>query len=161
VTYIPACGPDDIVPVSRRDGVSQRPLLVNTIVFRVAIWREWGIFEYRIPLRAVSVSCSRMRAPQDRGQERVATGLDGSGEHQFAVSVVNQQSQLQIAPGTNFHPRVSTGIEFNINLPIVQAPFGSTGPTIRCGFTDDWGALRQHHMNNLYLQCRALGLTIH
>ena len=30
---------------------------------------------------------------------------------------------MQIAPGTNFNLRDSTGIEFNINLPIVQAPF--------------------------------------
>jgi len=37
--------------------------------------------------------------------------------------LLNQKPQLQIAPGTNFHPRVSTGVEFNINLPIVQAPF--------------------------------------
>jgi hypothetical protein len=31
--------------------------------------------------------------------------------------------QLAIAPGTNFHWRGSTGIEFVVQLPIIQAPF--------------------------------------
>jgi len=31
--------------------------------------------------------------------------------------------QLQIAPGTNFKPRTSTGIEFVVQLPIINAPF--------------------------------------
>jgi outer membrane protein insertion porin family len=31
--------------------------------------------------------------------------------------------QLGIAPGTNFRVRGSTGIEFGVQLPIVQAPF--------------------------------------
>jgi len=37
--------------------------------------------------------------------------------------LANQQAQLQIAPGTNFKLRDSAGIEFIVNLPIVQAPF--------------------------------------
>jgi outer membrane protein insertion porin family len=32
-------------------------------------------------------------------------------------------SQLQIAGGTSFRPRESAGIEFVVQLPIVQAPF--------------------------------------
>jgi outer membrane protein insertion porin family len=30
---------------------------------------------------------------------------------------------LSIYPGTNFRPRDSAGIEFGINIPIIQAPF--------------------------------------
>jgi outer membrane protein insertion porin family len=31
--------------------------------------------------------------------------------------------QLSLAPGTNFRFRASTGIEFVVQLPIIQAPF--------------------------------------
>jgi outer membrane protein insertion porin family len=36
---------------------------------------------------------------------------------------ININRQLPIASGTNFYPRMSTGIEFVVQLPIVQAPF--------------------------------------
>jgi len=72
---------------------------------------------------------------------------------------VNQQAQLQIAPGTNFKLRMSTGIEFIINLPIVQAPF-------RIYYA--YNPLRLHEtivapfdqLNNqtLFLTCSSLGL---
>jgi outer membrane protein insertion porin family len=37
--------------------------------------------------------------------------------------LANQGQQLQIASGTNFKMRASTGIQLDVNLPIVQAPF--------------------------------------
>jgi outer membrane protein insertion porin family len=35
----------------------------------------------------------------------------------------NLSRQLALAPGTNFRLRASTGIEFGVQLPIIQAPF--------------------------------------
>jgi outer membrane protein insertion porin family len=35
----------------------------------------------------------------------------------------NLKQQLSLAPGTNFRLRGSTGIEFGVQLPIIQAPF--------------------------------------
>jgi len=40
---------------------------------------------------------------------------------QFPLSSISRN--LQYAPGTNFKPRTSAGLELVINLPIVQAPF--------------------------------------
>ena len=48
------------------------------------------------------------------------TGVDFINKN---FPLANQPQQLEIAPGTNFRLRASTGIEFNVNLPIVQAPF--------------------------------------
>jgi outer membrane protein insertion porin family len=39
----------------------------------------------------------------------------------FPNTKINQR--LQLASGTNFRPRTSTGIEFVVQLPIVNAPF--------------------------------------
>jgi hypothetical protein len=54
-----------------------------------------------------------------------ALKLDPTGlatlQQQFPNSGVQQQ--LKIAPDTNFRPRGSAGIEFGVQLPIVQAPF--------------------------------------
>ena len=41
----------------------------------------------------------------------------------FANGGDNLTQQLSISPGTNFRLRGSTGIEFVVQLPIVQAPF--------------------------------------
>jgi outer membrane protein insertion porin family len=67
---------------------------------------------------------------------------------------------LAIASGTNFKIRASTGVEFIVNLPIVQAPF-------RIYYA--YNPLRLHQTlvapndiynpQSLYLQCRALGLV--
>jgi outer membrane protein insertion porin family len=89
-----------------------------------------GNFEYRIPI-AGPVSMSLF----------TDIGLDGilrPSQLQLApasLSLLRQeypnpyfpdtmvQSQLQVAGGSNFHPRMSTGIEFVVQLPIVNAPF--------------------------------------
>jgi outer membrane protein insertion porin family len=84
------------------------------------------------------------------------TGVENINQ-QFPL--VNQGQQLQIAPNTNFHIRDSVGIEFNINLPIVQAPF-------RIYWA--YNPLRLHetivapydkiNLANLFAQCQSLGL---
>ena len=48
------------------------------------------------------------------------TGFQGLADEFKGANLVNR---LAIAPGTNFRLRGSTGIEFSVQLPIVQAPF--------------------------------------
>lgn len=86
-----------------------------------------GVFnaEYRIPIAGpVSVSLFG-----DVGLAGVLRHnqlqLDPSGYSnllsQFPGKTIS--STLQIQPGTNFHTRMSTGVEFVVQLPIVNAPF--------------------------------------
>ena len=50
--------------------------------------------------------------------------LEASQEHMLTVQKdIGLNRQLGIAPGTNFRLRGSTGIEFVVQLPIIQAPF--------------------------------------
>ncbi len=137
------------------------PLVVNTITFPGGDLQGVGNLEYRIPL----VGPVGMTLFVDAGTTGVlnksALKLDPTGIANINSNfpLVNQQAQLQLAPNTNFWPRVSTGIEFNVNLPIVQAPF-------RIYWA--YNPLRMHqtivapydqiNAYNLYLQCRALGL---
>jgi outer membrane protein insertion porin family len=84
-----------------------------------------GNFEYRIPL----VGPVSMDLFVDGGVNGVLRRnqltLDPTGlanlQQQFPNSTFS--SQLQLAPKSNFQPRVSTGIQFVVQLPIVQAPF--------------------------------------
>jgi len=139
VTYIPSVVPTNIsFPYNRVvsglpggttcNGVACTmpvPLVVNTIVFPGGDIEGVGNLEYRIPI-AGPVSMTLFADAGTTGiVDKGALRLDPTGvaniNSQFPL--LNQKPQLQIAPGTNFHPRVSTGVEFNINLPIVQAPF--------------------------------------
>ena len=143
-------------------GAFNVPLVAYTITFPGADLQSVANFEYRIPI-AGPVS---MTLFSDLGTDGIlnksALKLDPTGvaniNQQFPL--VNQTEQLQIAPGTNFKLRNSTGIEFNINLPIVQAPF-------RIYWA--YNPLRVHetiiapptqiNLANLYGTCQALGLT--
>ena len=81
--------------------------------------------EYRIPI-AGPVSMSLFNDIGTVGILRkdalllAPTGVDNINAN---FPLVNQQAQLQIASGTNWKLRDSAGIEFIVNLPIVQAPF--------------------------------------
>ena len=74
--------------------------------------------------------------------------------------LVHQTDQLQIAPGTNFRIRNSTGIEFNVNLPIVQAPFRIYWAYNPLRIHDTIVAPPdQINLQSLAGTCQALGLT--
>jgi outer membrane protein insertion porin family len=137
------------------------PVVAYTITFPGADLQGVTNFEYRIPI-AGPVS---MTLFNDVGTDGIlnknALKLDPTGveniNQQFPLA--NQGQQLQIAPNTNFHLRDSVGIEFNINIPIVQAPF-------RIYWA--YNPLRLHetivapfdkiNLNALYQQCQSLGL---
>jgi outer membrane protein insertion porin family len=163
VTYIPSVV-DQTIRFPYRGGTASLnvPLVVNTIVFPGGDIQGVGNLEYRIPIAGPVAVTLFADAGTTGILNKGALRLDPTGvtniNSQFPLA--NEQAQLQIAPNTNFRLRVSTGIEVNVNLPIVQAPF-------RIYWA--YNPLRVHetivapfdsiNMKNLYLQCQALGLT--
>jgi len=138
------------------------PLVGYTITFPGGDLQGVGNIEYRIPIAGPVSMTLFIDAGTDGILNKSALKLDPTGvaniNQQFPL--VNQTQQLQIAPGTNFKLRSSTGIEFNINLPIVQAPF-------RVYWA--YNPLRVHetiiapfdriNLQTLGSTCQALGLT--
>jgi outer membrane protein insertion porin family len=163
VTYIPSVVNQPIsFPYHGGATTLTVPVVAYSITFPGGDTQGVGNFEYRIPI-AGPVSMSLFT---DIGTDGILRKdgllLDPTGvaaiNQQFPLA--NQQQQLQLASGTNFKLRASTGIEFIINLPIVQAPF-------RIYYA--YNPLRLHQTliapndlynpDSLYLQCKALGLT--
>jgi outer membrane protein insertion porin family len=171
VTYIPSVTNQTVLFTDNRrlsgsgfptQGAFNVPLVTNTITFPGADLQTVANFEYRIPIAGPVGMTLFTDIGTDGIVNRNALRLDPTGveniNQQFPL--VNQGQQLQIAPGTNFKLRNSTGIEFNVNLPIVQAPF-------RIYWA--YNPLRLHqtivapydkiNLANLYGTCQALGLT--
>jgi len=101
------------------------PLLAYTITFPGGDLQGVTNLEYRIPI-AGPVGMTLFFDTGTVGiLDKSALKLDPTGVDNInqMFPLTNQQAQLAIAPGTNFKLRASTGVEFNINLPIVQAPF--------------------------------------
>jgi outer membrane protein insertion porin family len=101
------------------------PVLVYTATLPGGDFQTSGNIEYRIPI-AGPVTMSLFG---DVGTDGI---LKTSALHLDPTGVANIQSTfptaplaktLGIFPGTNFRTRDSVGIEFGVNLPIVQAPF--------------------------------------
>lgn len=106
------------------------PVLGYTISFPGGDTQSYGNFEYRIPIIGTIVQVGLFLDGGTNGILRKnalrldPTGfknLTDPGTGQFPNSGLSQQ--LSIAPGTNFRLRGSTGIEFVVQLPIIQAPF--------------------------------------
>jgi outer membrane protein insertion porin family len=101
------------------------PVLVYTATLPGGDFQSSGNIEYRIPI-AGPVTMSLFG---DVGTDGI---LKTSALHLDPTGVANINStfpgvvvpnKLPIFQGTNFRIRDSTGIEFGVNLPIVQAPF--------------------------------------
>jgi outer membrane protein insertion porin family len=122
VTYIPSVINQ---PISVSGASFSVPVLVKTITFPGGDTQAVGNLEYRIPI-AGPVAMSLFADLGTVGTLRTGglllspTGVENINN---AFGLAQQEAQLQIASGTNFKLRASTGIEFIVNLPIVQAPF--------------------------------------
>jgi outer membrane protein insertion porin family len=115
-----------------------RTLNIPVLVFSPTIpggdFQGFGNFEYRIPLVG-PVTASLFTDVGTVGiLKKSGLRLDPTGFanllKQFPGATENSlpngpplSAQLPFASGTNFRPRVSSGIEFVVQLPIVQAPF--------------------------------------
>jgi outer membrane protein insertion porin family len=107
------------------------PILAYSISFPGGDLMGYGNFEYRIPIAgpvtaAFFIDAGTVGIVNTSGLKLDPTGL-ANLEAQFPLASVAANPQLtqhlSIAGGTNFRPRASTGIEFVVQLPIIQAPF--------------------------------------
>jgi outer membrane protein insertion porin family len=111
------------------------PLLTYTIVYPGGDTQVVGNAEYRIPI-AGPVAMSLFADFGVNGiLRRSQLNLDPNGYDQLQSQFpnVSLSKSIVLAPGSNFAPRTSTGVEFVIQLPIVQAPFRlywAVNPTI-------------------------------
>jgi len=106
------------------------PVLGYTITFPGGDTQGYGNVEYRIPIIGNTFQTVLFFDGGTNGILRKnALQLDQTGfdnlNTQFpsATKDIGLSRQLGIAPGTNFRLRGSTGIEFVVQLPIIQAPF--------------------------------------
>jgi outer membrane protein insertion porin family len=101
------------------------PVLVYTATLPGGDYQASGNIEYRIPI-AGPVTMSLFG---DIGTDGIfktsALHLDPTGIANITSTFPQAPltKTLSIYPGTNFRVRDSVGIEFGVNLPIVQAPF--------------------------------------
>jgi len=109
-------------PITRTIGV---PILSYTIVYPGGDTQVVGNVEYRIPLVGPLSMSLFLDAGINGILRQSQLKLDSAGLAQLRTQFPNTaiSSSLQLAPGSNFAPRTSTGLEFIVNLPIVQAPF--------------------------------------
>jgi len=109
------------------------PVLGYTISFPGGDTQGYGNVEYRIPIIGNTFQTVLFFDGGTNGILRKgALRLDPTGFNNLKVpqdgtpgfpNAPNLSQQLSIAPGTNFRLRGSTGIEFVVQLPIIQAPF--------------------------------------
>jgi outer membrane protein insertion porin family len=129
VTYIPV---STATVISFRDptaaGTTRSftiPVLTYTATLPGGDIQTSGNIEYRIPLVGPVTASLFLDGGTDGIIRESALKLNPAGltnlQQQFPSS--NVSGQLSIAGGTNFRLRGSTGIEFGVQLPIVQAPF--------------------------------------
>jgi outer membrane protein insertion porin family len=101
------------------------PILTYTATLPGGDLQTSGNVEYRIPLVGPVTAGLFVDGGTDGIVRPSALKLDPTGlknlQQQFPGA--NVSGQLGIASGTNFRLRASTGIEFGVQLPIVQAPF--------------------------------------
>jgi len=129
-------------PANPRQGNWTVPIPVDQIVFPGGDLSTWGNLEYRItiagPVAIVPFVDSGIDAVLRRSQLQIAQvqydqvistpfgcpQLD-AGFNCIGGKTLNPvpSNQLQIISSTNWQPRVSTGLELQMFLPVVNAPF--------------------------------------
>jgi outer membrane protein insertion porin family len=101
------------------------PVLVYTATLPGGDFQSSGNVEYRIPIAGPVTMSLFADAGTDGILRTSALHLDPTGLANIAQNFPSAPlaKTLGIFPGTNFRIRDSAGIEFGVNLPIVQAPF--------------------------------------
>jgi outer membrane protein insertion porin family len=135
---IRSISPVTFIPVSTATAISFRdptaggtlrtftiPVLTYTATLPGGDLQTNGNVEYRIPLVGPVTASLFVDGGTDGILREGALKLDPTGFSQLTSQFpsANLKNQLGIAGGTNFRLRGSTGIEFGVQLPIVQAPF--------------------------------------
>jgi outer membrane protein insertion porin family len=101
------------------------PVLVYTATLPGGDFQTSGNIEYRIPIAGPVTMSLFGDVGTDGIFKTSALHLDPTGIENIMSTFPNAPltKTLSIYPGTNFRIRDSVGIEFGVNLPIVQAPF--------------------------------------
>ena len=102
------------------------PVLVYTATLPGGDLQTSGNVEYRIPIVGNYASMAFfLDAGTDGAINQDALRLNPSGLENITTTFPTAPltKTLGIYPGTNFKLRTSTGVEFGINIPIIQAPF--------------------------------------
>jgi outer membrane protein insertion porin family len=137
VTFIPEATAQ---PISYHDptaGGAVRSFTVPVLSYVATLpggdLQGFGNFEYRIPIVGSTVTMGLfIDGGTDGVVRRSALQLSTAGFESLtsptglfpnAQKLDGLTQQLSLAPGTNFRMRASTGIEFVVQLPIIQAPF--------------------------------------
>jgi outer membrane protein insertion porin family len=135
VTFIPQATAQTISYHDPTSGGALRSFTVPVLSYVATLpggdVQGYGNVEYRIPIVGPVTAGLFFDAGTDGVLRRSALQLNAPGFQsliapgQFpnAVKDAGLTQQLAIAPGTNFRVRASTGIEFVVQLPIIQAPF--------------------------------------
>jgi outer membrane protein insertion porin family len=138
VTFIPSQSTQLISYADPQSGGAIRrftiPVLTYTATLPGGDLQGFGNVEYRVPIvgpvQAVLFFDGGTNGVINRdGLQLNPAALQSSGCTQIPLSLVCQfptakiSTSLPLVPGTNFRFRGSTGIEFVVRLPIVQAPF--------------------------------------
>ena len=113
-------------PTSRVQRSFSLPVLVYTATLPGGDVQASGNVEYRIPIVGSYASVAPFfDAGTDGVLNRGALHLDPTGiaNIQSSFPEAPLAKTLGIFPGTNFRLRSSAGIEFGLNIPIIQAPF--------------------------------------
>jgi outer membrane protein insertion porin family len=129
VSFIPVLSRQIISPSG--SGSFTIPVLTYTAILPGGDFQSSGNVEYRIPIVGPVSASLFFDTGTDGILKKSGLHLDPGGfsnlTSQFPSAFNSGNgfltSRLPIAPGTNFRIRGSAGIEFGVNLPIVQAPF--------------------------------------
>ena len=101
------------------------PVLLNSITFPGGDVQGVGNVEYRVPIVGPVSMAIFFDAGLNGILKRDQLKLDPNGvdllKLQFPTATI--PNRLELAAGSNFKLRTSTGIEFVIQLPVVNAPF--------------------------------------
>jgi outer membrane protein insertion porin family len=135
VTFIPEATRQTISYKDSSSGGAIRSFTVPVLTYVATLpggdVQGFGNLEYRIPIVGPVTAGLFVDTGTDGILRRNALQLNpagfqsllGPGQFPHAPQLDGLKQQLAIAPGTNFRLRASAGIEFVVQLPIVQAPF--------------------------------------
>ncbi len=98
---------------------------INRIIFPGGDTQTVGNFEYRVPIAGPVTLAAFFDAGMNFVWRKSQLSVAPSRLAELATQFPNTQfeGRIQLVPGTNMQPRTSTGLELQVLLPVVNAPF--------------------------------------
>jgi outer membrane protein insertion porin family len=141
VNVAAACTPIAVDPNNPRRGAWTIPVPVHRLIFPGGDTSFVGNLEYRIPIvgpvtlapfadfgMVMALRSSQLQINEDQFNllNTSTFGCPQLANFNCSGGITPStpfQRNLQIVPGTNYQPRMSTGLELQVIMPIVNAPF--------------------------------------